>query len=175
MLRIRGTISRSLSFNGVTVMSLFLLLFVLATVCVYSVWRRHHMQPVQYPVGQIWLLPWGEDQRNGSSASTGPLHVRACKHSSHLSLACYWLACFCLLKCVWISDHLFPYSESLFSKEICSCAGAGHWQCGHGEMWWKVGERLSHQANTSPYPRKSQSKTMTYLLRCVCLGKCAVY
>lgn len=47
----------------------------------------------------------------------------------------------------WPMISFSTYLESLFSKEICSCAGAGHWQYGHGEMWWKVGELLSSQVN----------------------------
>lgn len=51
--------------------------------CASSVWRRNHVQPVQYPAGQIPLLPRGEDQRNGSSASAGPLHLRARERLPH--------------------------------------------------------------------------------------------
>lgn len=39
---------------------------------------------------------------------------------------------------------LFTHSESLLSKEICSRAGDGQWECGHGEMWWKVGKLDMH-------------------------------
>lgn len=59
-----------------------------ATHSIFAIWRRHNIQPVQHPVGQISLLPWGEDQRDGSAASAGPFHFWTCNHV--YTLLHYW-------------------------------------------------------------------------------------